>query len=203
MGVIVIINKTIGDRLKILRKEKKLSQREVSELCFVSRSTYSQYETGVINPPLSVQIALANYYGVSLDYLNNVTDDPGTNKKPLTEDIYYANIPLISLDDYRVIRYIKTPNEKVSKGTFCYVTAPYPYEVERISKNDLILLNQTASVLNGDTILLKSNDLFLIGSIYISEHSQILFNPKLPNKFKEIDPTDSILGVIKEILIRL
>ena len=42
----------------------------------VRQNTYSQYEIGVLNYPLDVVIRLAEYYGVSVDYLVGLTDEP-------------------------------------------------------------------------------------------------------------------------------
>ena len=42
----------------------------------VSQNTYSQYEIGVSRYPLDAIIKLAEYYGVSIDYLVGLTDEP-------------------------------------------------------------------------------------------------------------------------------
>lgn len=56
-------------RLKELRKEKKLTQADISKIINVSQVGYNNYETEKREIPLNSLIALADYYNVSLDYL--------------------------------------------------------------------------------------------------------------------------------------
>jgi transcriptional regulator with XRE-family HTH domain len=59
----------IGERLVELRKRRGLSQQEISDTLQVSRGTYSLWETDKRRPELDSLIALADFYGVSVDYL--------------------------------------------------------------------------------------------------------------------------------------
>lgn len=59
--------------IRDLREDKDLKQREVAEYLGVSQNTYSQYETGVIALTDQVLIKLADFYGVSTDYLMDRT----------------------------------------------------------------------------------------------------------------------------------
>lgn len=56
-------------RLKQLRKEKKKLQREVAEVINCSQAVYSRYESGEREPSNDILSALADYYGVSVDYI--------------------------------------------------------------------------------------------------------------------------------------
>lgn len=56
-------------RLKELRNARGLYQKAVAEFLQVDRTTYAKYETGDSEPPLAALIALADFYGVTLDYL--------------------------------------------------------------------------------------------------------------------------------------
>lgn len=59
------------DMIKLfeLRKEKELSQREIAKIFNVSQSTYNNWENGNTQPSIEQLIALADYFGVSIDYL--------------------------------------------------------------------------------------------------------------------------------------
>ena len=59
------------ERLRKLREERKpiKSMAVVSELCGLEKGTVSRYERGERTPTVDALIALADYYGVSLDYL--------------------------------------------------------------------------------------------------------------------------------------
>ena len=63
-------------RLRDLRNNRGISQRALAEVLHISQGTYSRYERG--QRALSVQAAyrLALFYGVSMDYLAGLTDDP-------------------------------------------------------------------------------------------------------------------------------
>ena len=64
--------------IKNLREDRDLRQREVAALLNVSQNTYSQYENGVIELTASNLIKLAEFYGVSVDYLLGRTKNPAT-----------------------------------------------------------------------------------------------------------------------------
>lgn len=57
------------NRLKELRKDNRNTQGEISQMLGISRSTYTGYELGTINPPRIMLQKLANYFRVSVDYL--------------------------------------------------------------------------------------------------------------------------------------
>lgn len=61
-------------RIRDLREDKDLSQREMAEMLNISQTTYSRYETGVLDIPSQTLIKLAEFYGVSLDYLLSRSD---------------------------------------------------------------------------------------------------------------------------------
>lgn len=61
-------------RLKEIREDKQLSQSEVAKLLNVKQNTYSQYETEKRQIPIVMLVQLAEFYGVSVDYLLELTD---------------------------------------------------------------------------------------------------------------------------------
>ena len=58
-----------NNRLRDLREDRDLSQKELATLLRVHQTTYSDYELGRLNIPISALHALADFYKVSLDYL--------------------------------------------------------------------------------------------------------------------------------------
>ena len=56
-------------RLRDLREDRDLSQREVAKYLEMSQTGYSKYETGENDIPTGVLQKLADFYGVSVDYL--------------------------------------------------------------------------------------------------------------------------------------
>lgn len=59
----------IGKTLKELRAEKGLTQAKVAEVLKVSRIVYNRYENETREIPIEVLCELADFYGVTLDYL--------------------------------------------------------------------------------------------------------------------------------------
>ena len=68
--------KVLGQRLKDLRKQKKVGQKEVAELLGVSLRSYQFYESGEYDPSLPNLVVLADYFQVSTDYLLGRSDEP-------------------------------------------------------------------------------------------------------------------------------
>lgn len=64
-------------RLSELRKEKGLSQRQMASEFNVSQGTYCNWEKGTTEPSIEQLIAMSNFFGVSVDYLINNTDEIG------------------------------------------------------------------------------------------------------------------------------
>ena len=56
-------------RLRFLRERKQLSRRALAELCGLSKNMISMYERGEKIPSVGVLIILADFFGVSTDYL--------------------------------------------------------------------------------------------------------------------------------------
>ena len=57
------------NRLRDLREDRDLKQRDIAELLKVHQTTYSDYELGKLNIPVAALHTLADFYGVSIDHL--------------------------------------------------------------------------------------------------------------------------------------
>ena len=62
-------------RLKDLREDLDLKQKEIAEYLHIKQNTYSQYENGQRQIPIDVLIKLAKYYNVSTDYILGISND--------------------------------------------------------------------------------------------------------------------------------
>lgn len=65
---------------KKLREEKGLTQKQLCEElkkfdCYITRSAYAKYETGIRETPIYLIITLFEYYNVSADFLLGLTDE--------------------------------------------------------------------------------------------------------------------------------
>ena len=62
------------ENIRNLRIDGGYTQKQIAEYLNIKQNTYSQYEIGVLNYPVDVLIKLADFYGVSVDYLLGRTD---------------------------------------------------------------------------------------------------------------------------------
>lgn len=72
---------TIGKRIKMLREDERLNQKELAKALNISNTTLSQYETGQRTPSDDIKIKLANFFNVSTDYLLGRTDIKNQSEK--------------------------------------------------------------------------------------------------------------------------
>ena len=61
-------------RLKELREDLDIKQKDIAEYLHIKQNTYSQYENEQRQFPIDVLIKLAEYYKVSTDYILGVSD---------------------------------------------------------------------------------------------------------------------------------
>ena len=62
-------------RIRELREDRELSQTQVAKMLGMSQTGYSKYETGENDLPTQVLIKLADFYGTSIDYMLERTDE--------------------------------------------------------------------------------------------------------------------------------
>ena len=67
-------------RIRDLREDNDLKQRQLAEHLNCSQRVYSNYELGQRDIPTDVLIRLSDFYGVSVDYLLGLTNNPKRNK---------------------------------------------------------------------------------------------------------------------------
>jgi len=61
-------------RIRDLREDKDLTQKQMGEILSCSQRVYSNYERGELDIPTEILIKLADFHGVSTDYILNRTD---------------------------------------------------------------------------------------------------------------------------------
>ena len=63
------------ERLKEIRKDRDLQQKDIAKILKISQVQYSRYELGVRTIPIDKLSILAKYYNVSVDYLIGLTNE--------------------------------------------------------------------------------------------------------------------------------
>ena len=61
-------------RIRDLREDKDLTQKQMGEILACSQRVYSNYERGELDIPTEILIKLADFHHVSVDYILNRTD---------------------------------------------------------------------------------------------------------------------------------
>ena len=90
---------TIGDRLKKLRKENKLTQKDMAEKLGIHPNTISMYEKGNRNIPSTMIKKISDTFNVSTDYLlrgeeKNEKQEFSSLDESLLNDENYLNLTL-------------------------------------------------------------------------------------------------------------
>lgn len=88
-----------GERLKELRKSKKVTQEDLAKKFDVNPATVSAWEVGKAEPSYEVLTELANYFGVSIDYLLNFTQDDLDKIEKLKQALKEAGMWDYEMDD--------------------------------------------------------------------------------------------------------
>lgn len=71
------------NRLKEIRQDKDVYQKDIAKILNTSQKQYSLYETGIRLIPIDKLVILAQYYNTSTDYLLGLTDE----RKPYPKSI--------------------------------------------------------------------------------------------------------------------
>lgn len=82
-----VIHSKLGETLKELRTNKKLTQQEISEVLHTDRSCIANYERGKRVPPLESLIKIARFFDVSIDYLVLGKNTRVPKKQPISDEM--------------------------------------------------------------------------------------------------------------------
>ena len=63
------------ERIRNLREDRDLTQKEMAKILSIAQTTYSDYELGKLNIPLGTLIELAKFHNTSIDYMLGLTDE--------------------------------------------------------------------------------------------------------------------------------
>lgn len=76
----------LGKRIKYLREKQNLTQIELSKLLNIGNTTLSQYESGQRVPSDEIKAKIADFFGVTIDYLLGRTDNPNPTEDSTIDD---------------------------------------------------------------------------------------------------------------------
>lgn len=96
----------LQDNLKKLREKHALTKRELCEKTGISERAYLTYEFGEREPKISVVQKLADFYGVTTDYL--LGREPAPERDDLSTVVKNSGVE--ELEDILIRRYLELPN---------------------------------------------------------------------------------------------
>lgn len=92
---------TLAEKMKALRKERKITQEQLANGIGVERSSIGKYETGT-QPSTEIIGRIADYFGVSTDYLLGRTDTPKKKAPPQSNGTFEPK--LTKRDEFDISR---------------------------------------------------------------------------------------------------
>ena len=66
----------IGERLKEIRRSRKIKQKDLGEILGVQKTNISLYESGKSTPNDIIKKKIAQFFNISIDYLVGLIDEP-------------------------------------------------------------------------------------------------------------------------------
>lgn len=85
--------------MKELRKNNNLTQEDIGNLCGVAKNTVSSWEKNINQPSFEILAKLAEYFGVTIDYLLNFTQDDVNEMEKLKQALKEAGMWDYNLND--------------------------------------------------------------------------------------------------------
>ena len=149
-------------RLKQLRKERNINQRELSECLKVAPSTISMYENGQREPNFEVLEILADFFNVDMNYLLGKTDKttkliidkPQGLKIPVLGTVA-AGIPISAVED--ILDYEEVPQSWENQGEFFALKIKGDSMKPDINDGDTVIVRQQSTANNGDVVIALVN----------------------------------------------
>ena len=202
-------------RLKQLRNEKKINQRELANFLKVAPSTISMYESGQREPNFEVLESLADFFNVDLNYLLGKSDK---TTKLMIEDIspkpqgikipvlgtVAAGILISAVED--ILDYEEIPQSWQNQGEFFALKIKGDSMEPRMESGDVVIVKQQSDANSGDTVIVLVNgDDATCKRLEKTDNGIMLVstNPKYPPMFYSLEDIQTkpvvILGKVVEL----
>lgn len=186
------------NRIKELRKKKKLTQKELAKELGITQTVVGKYEHGDISPRPDKWQKMADFFGVSVDYLKGAWSKSEVLK--LIQDCYIENLDYISeLEKYRkgnikqAIEQVATENYSDMLGRIKELATENPQELfNELANNELERMRKyvklsslTESDTNGNKLAAAIQDYFESIKDYLEQDSELEhFNRLYPLTFE-------------------
>jgi repressor LexA len=158
------------NRIRILRKEKGMTLKELALIFDIGESTLSQYETERRQPNDKIKIAFVNYFGVSVDYLISNTDIRKPIKNIKTPPVPYNDLPCVIInvlgkivagEALEAVEYIigheEIPIELAKTGDFFGLQVTGASLEPRFIEGDIVIVKKQPDIESGQIAVVLVN----------------------------------------------
>lgn len=210
--------KIFAQRLKQLREEKGLSQRELARQINIAHSTLGMYEIGEREPDFDTVSRLAAFFNTSVDYLLGRTDDPrpiddisripgafpvGKSVKLPVLGVIRAGAPILAVEN--IIGWEEVPEEDIKDGEYFFLKVTGDSMInEHIPDGSLVLVRKQDYAESGDIVVALVNGEEATVKKYKPFDGKILLMPANPVYEPRIYNEEEvrIIGVVVESRIK-
>ena len=205
----------IGERIKWLRAQKKLTQEYVGERMGVDKATIARYESGAIDIKRTVAIKLADILSSNPAYIMGWSDDPSSmpaniqiiKKEPT------INIPIIGrvaagvecFAEENIIGYEQFPTSEIVPGEqYACLRVVGDSMYPKFEEGDTVLVRVQSSVDSGSyaVVIIDGEDGVIKRVVYGDDYIELQsINPMYPpRRFEDADVLRiRVFGLVKEI----
>lgn len=145
-------------RLRQLRNQKNLTQKDIADFLGCGRTTYVKYETGVNEPNLDTLKQLAGFYNVSLDYLTGNSDSSDVEGVGIRIPVLgrvQAGIPFEAVEE--ILDWEEISPEMAATGDYFALRIRGQSMEPRMCDGDVIIIRKQSDVDNGDIAVVLVN----------------------------------------------
>lgn len=205
---------TFGQRLKQLRIELSLTQKQLAKIVGVSRPTISLYEIDKSEPNDELKKKFADLFNVSVDYLTCHSNTRNSEKvyKNLNQ-LNIIKIPVIKsvlkapiFSDDNILSYIYVNEHKAMNGTYFFAKVCDDDMLNaRIIINDLVYIRKQTILENNDIVLLIIDNKISTIRRVLKSDNKFFFISENPNTHS-ILPLNSnirVIGKVIEVLFKI
>lgn len=144
------------NRIRALRAQNGIKQADLAKALRVSQAALSGYETGKFQADISTYIEMANFFGVSLDYLLGKPEpsQSGAVPIPVLGDVA-AGLPLLAEEN--ILDYEDVSPEVAASGEIFGLRVKGSSMEPRIAPGDVVIVRKQEDVDTGDTAVVLIN----------------------------------------------
>jgi repressor LexA len=195
-------------RLKDLRKEKNLRQKDLATDLGVARTTIANYEQGTRFPDKDVLNKLANYFNVSTDYLLGRIDYPSYLPQGTMPANDMVQIPILGtiqagrpiLVHENIEGYRSTDRNSIKGSDYFFLRVNGDSMIgSRIYPGDLVLVRKQEDVDNGDIAVILINGEEATLKRVFKKNGQLILQPENP-KYEPLIFTQGEVRIIGKIV---